>query len=161
MPIRFSPKLTVKLLLNIGVLFSIFSLISCSSANISTSAPQPAPSATVQLNQAETSIAASPSEAASQEDATSVLSTESPSSQSQPNTSLKIAIQPIVQIDPAFISSDSEVLLANLVYDYLIDTDADGKFNTSFSRIMDFQSKWNSIYTHAYEERILSRWLST
>ncbi len=127
MPIRFSPKLTVKLLLNIGVLFSIFSLISCSSANISTSAPQPAPSATVQLNQAETSIAASPSEAASQEDATSVLSTESPSSQSQPNTSLKIAIQPIVQIDPAFISSDSEVLLANLVYDYLIDTDADGK----------------------------------
>jgi peptide/nickel transport system substrate-binding protein len=36
---------------------------------------------------------------------------------------LRVAMQPIVQTDPAFISSDSEVLVANHVYDYLIDID--------------------------------------
>jgi peptide/nickel transport system substrate-binding protein len=33
-------------------------------------------------------------------------------------------MQPLVQTDPAFISSDSEVLVANHVYDYLVDIDA-------------------------------------
>ncbi len=37
---------------------------------------------------------------------------------------LRVAMQPIVQADPAFISSDSEVLVANHVYDYLVDIDA-------------------------------------
>jgi peptide/nickel transport system substrate-binding protein len=36
---------------------------------------------------------------------------------------LRVGIEPIVQTDPAFISSDSEVLLANHVYDYLVDID--------------------------------------
>lgn len=36
---------------------------------------------------------------------------------------LHVAMQPIVQTDPAFISSDSEVLVANHVYDYLVDVD--------------------------------------
>lgn len=36
---------------------------------------------------------------------------------------LRVAMQPIVQIDPAFISSDAEVLVANHVYDYLVDVD--------------------------------------
>lgn len=36
---------------------------------------------------------------------------------------LRVAMQPIVQTDPAFISSDSEVLVANHVYDYLVDVD--------------------------------------
>ena len=34
---------------------------------------------------------------------------------------LKIALQPIVQVDPAFISSDPEVLVASHIYDYLLD----------------------------------------
>jgi peptide/nickel transport system substrate-binding protein len=34
---------------------------------------------------------------------------------------LRVATQPIVQIDPALISSDAEVLVANNVYDYLVD----------------------------------------
>jgi peptide/nickel transport system substrate-binding protein len=38
---------------------------------------------------------------------------------------LRVAMQPIVQADPAFISSDAEVLVANHVYDYLIDIDPD------------------------------------
>lgn len=36
---------------------------------------------------------------------------------------LRVAMQPIVQTDPALISSDSEVLIANHVYDYLVDID--------------------------------------
>ncbi len=38
---------------------------------------------------------------------------------------LRVAMQPIVQTDPAFISSDSEVLVANHVYDYLVDISPD------------------------------------
>jgi peptide/nickel transport system substrate-binding protein len=36
---------------------------------------------------------------------------------------LRVAFQPIVQTDPALVSSDSEVFVANNVYDYLIDVD--------------------------------------
>lgn len=38
---------------------------------------------------------------------------------------LRVAIQPILQTDPALISSDSEVLVANSVFDYLVDVDAE------------------------------------
>ncbi len=40
-----------------------------------------------------------------------------------PAGTLRVAIQPMVQTDPALISSDSEVLVANSVYDYLVDID--------------------------------------
>ena len=36
---------------------------------------------------------------------------------------LRVAMQPMAITDPAFISSDSEVLVANHVYDYLVDID--------------------------------------
>lgn len=36
---------------------------------------------------------------------------------------LRVAFQPLVQTDPALISSDSEVFVANAVYDYLVDID--------------------------------------
>jgi len=42
---------------------------------------------------------------------------------SAPEGVFKVAMQPIVQTDPAFIASDSEVLVANHVYDYLVDID--------------------------------------
>ena len=34
---------------------------------------------------------------------------------------IRVGMQPMVQTDPAFISSDTEVLFANHVYDYLVD----------------------------------------
>ncbi|UCF27481.1 MAG: ABC transporter substrate-binding protein [Chloroflexota bacterium] len=34
---------------------------------------------------------------------------------------LRVAIQPIVQTDPAFISSDPEIIIASSIYDYLVD----------------------------------------
>ena len=40
---------------------------------------------------------------------------------------LRVAMQPIVNIDPIAISSDSEVLVANHVYDYLVDIDPQSK----------------------------------
>ena len=39
------------------------------------------------------------------------------------NGTLRVAMQPIVNTDPIAISSDSEVLVANHVYDYLVDVD--------------------------------------
>jgi peptide/nickel transport system substrate-binding protein len=41
----------------------------------------------------------------------------------QPEGVLRVALQPAVQIDPALISSDTEVFIANMVYDYLVDID--------------------------------------
>ncbi|MQC26928.1 MAG: ABC transporter substrate-binding protein [Chloroflexi bacterium] len=38
---------------------------------------------------------------------------------------MRVAIQPLVQTDPALISSDSEVLVANSVFDYLVDVDTE------------------------------------
>jgi peptide/nickel transport system substrate-binding protein len=56
------------------------------------------------------------------------IPTEEPISEEEAETAmqsgmLRVAMQPIVQTDPAFISSDSEVLIANHVYDYLVDID--------------------------------------
>ena len=39
----------------------------------------------------------------------------------EPEGVIRVAMQPMVRTDPAFISSDSEVLFANHVYDYLVD----------------------------------------
>lgn len=50
--------------------------------------------------------------------------TEDPASEAERDGVLRVAMQPIVNTDPALISSDSEVLVANHVYDYLVDIDA-------------------------------------
>lgn len=41
----------------------------------------------------------------------------------QTGGTLRVAFQSLVQTDPALISSDAEVLVANAVYDYLVDVD--------------------------------------
>ncbi len=48
---------------------------------------------------------------------------EASETQSGRGGTLRVAMQPVVNIDPIAISSDSEVLVANHVYDYLIDID--------------------------------------
>jgi peptide/nickel transport system substrate-binding protein len=47
--------------------------------------------------------------------------TQEPRTEQERKGVLRVALQPIVQTDPAFISSDPEVLIASTVYDYLID----------------------------------------
>jgi len=57
-----------------------------------------------------------------------VISTESAVHPSPGRSgTLRVAMQPIVQTDPAQISSDSEVLVASHVYDYLVDVDPTSK----------------------------------
>jgi peptide/nickel transport system substrate-binding protein len=52
-----------------------------------------------------------------------VISACASQSQSIKEGQLRVAMQPMVQTDPAQISSDTEVLVASHVYDYLIDVD--------------------------------------
>lgn len=40
---------------------------------------------------------------------------------------LRVALEPPVQLDPAFASSDAEIAVLNNVYDYLVDIDADNE----------------------------------
>ena len=47
--------------------------------------------------------------------------TQEPASDLERKGELRLALQPIVQSDPAFISSDPEVIIASSVYDYLVD----------------------------------------
>ena len=47
-----------------------------------------------------------------------------PEAVDQTEAVFRVAMQPIVQTDPALISSDSEVLVANHVFDYLVDIDS-------------------------------------
>ena len=54
----------------------------------------------------------------------SSCASNNPSVNLSQNSILRVAFQPIVQTDPALISSDSEVFISNAVYDYLVDIDA-------------------------------------
>lgn len=47
--------------------------------------------------------------------------TTEPESDQERRGELRVALQPIVQTDPAFISSDPEIIIASSVYDYLVD----------------------------------------
>jgi peptide/nickel transport system substrate-binding protein len=47
--------------------------------------------------------------------------TTEPESDQERKGELRVALQPIVQTDPAFISSDPEIIIASSVYDYLVD----------------------------------------
>ncbi|MGB3712874.1 MAG: ABC transporter substrate-binding protein [Candidatus Promineifilaceae bacterium] len=50
---------------------------------------------------------------------------------------LRVAMQPMANLDPAFISSDSEVLIANAVYDYLVDIDPKSNIVPRLATAMD------------------------
>jgi peptide/nickel transport system substrate-binding protein len=50
---------------------------------------------------------------------------------------LRIAMEPIVQTDPAFISSDAEVMVAGHVYDYLVDITPENEI------VPRLASEWN------------------
>ncbi|MEE9215880.1 MAG: ABC transporter substrate-binding protein [Anaerolineales bacterium] len=70
-----------------------------------------------------------------------------------PEGVIRVAMQPMVQTDPAFISSDSEVLFANHVYDYLVD------INPQNQIIPRLASEWSVsddglVYTFTLEEGV-------
>jgi peptide/nickel transport system substrate-binding protein len=68
-------------------------------------------------------------------------------------TVLRVAMQPIVQIDPALISSDSEVLVASHVYDYLVDIDPESNPVPRLAHNWDI-SPDGLIYTFYLEEGV-------
>jgi peptide/nickel transport system substrate-binding protein len=47
---------------------------------------------------------------------------------------LRVALQPIVQTDPAFISSDPEIIIASSVYDYLVDVNPQNTITPRLAR---------------------------
>jgi peptide/nickel transport system substrate-binding protein len=53
---------------------------------------------------------------------------------------VRLGIQQIAQTDPALISSDSEVLIANQVYDYLVDIDAQNRIVPRLATDWDISS---------------------
>ncbi len=101
-------------------LIMVLFLQACSGA-ATTSAPV---EATEPLPQAEESTKKA-EEAAAQD--SGVQETEQVEEPAEPEMAaegtLRVAMQPLVQTDPALISSDSEVLVASHIYDYLVDVD--------------------------------------
>jgi peptide/nickel transport system substrate-binding protein len=53
---------------------------------------------------------------------------------------LRVALEPPVQLDPAFASSDSEIAVLNAIYDYLVDIDADNDVQPRLARDWDVSS---------------------
>ncbi len=66
---------------------------------------------------------------------------------------LKVSAFPINQTDPATISSDSEVLIANHVYDYLIDVDAENEIAPRLAREWS-RSEDGLVYTFQLSEGV-------
>ncbi len=63
-----------------------------------------------------------------------VLGLGSPVALGEPAGTFRAAIEPIVQVDPAFISSDAEVAVASHVYDYLVDIDGQNRIVPRLAR---------------------------
>jgi peptide/nickel transport system substrate-binding protein len=59
---------------------------------------------------------------------------------------LRVAAYAIAQTDPAYVSSDSEILIANNVYDYFVDVDADNQIQPRLAREWE-HSQDGLIYT--------------
>jgi peptide/nickel transport system substrate-binding protein len=73
-----------------------------------------------------------------------------------PSGVLRVAMEPIVQTDPAFISSDAEVLVAAHVYDYLVDVTQDNQVAPRLAT--DWQTSPDGlIYTFQLAEGVVFR----
>lgn len=81
------------------------------------------------------------------------VTTSETSPESAAPTVLRVAMQPIVQTDPALISSDSEVLVASHVYDYLVDIDPESNPVPRLAHNWDV-SPDGLIYTFYLEEGV-------
>jgi peptide/nickel transport system substrate-binding protein len=99
-----------------------FLLVAC---NGQTETPSPSDSPASEATSAtQIEEAESQQEVAATKETVEEPSTESPEPESGKFEGiLRVAMQPLAILDPAFISSDSEVLVANHVYDYLVDID--------------------------------------
>ena len=60
--------------------------------------------------------------------------TEQPAAGQERKGEFRVALQPIVQTDPAFISSDPEIIIAGSIYDYLVDVTAQNNISPRLAR---------------------------
>jgi peptide/nickel transport system substrate-binding protein len=124
-------RIHTKRLMLVLFVISALMLAACTSPATETAAPEPTqggeeimteePVATEEVI-AETEEPIVTEEPAATEEV--MAETEEPEETTARNGVLRVAMQPIVNIDPLAISSDSEILVANHVYDYLVDVDA-------------------------------------
>jgi peptide/nickel transport system substrate-binding protein len=103
----YNKRLFIPLLVVIGLL-----IVACGGGATQENLPEPTEEPAVESTEAEAAVPEPETEEAESEAVSSGGGT------------LRVAMQPIVNTDPIAISSDSEVLVANHVYDYLIDIDA-------------------------------------
>jgi len=91
-----------------------------------TTAPAATEAATVAPTTAPTTAAATVAPTTAPTAAATTAATAAATQATSGGTSgeLRVAMQAPVQTDPALISSDTEVMIANAVYDYLVDVDA-------------------------------------
>ncbi|MFO8034032.1 MAG: ABC transporter substrate-binding protein, partial [Candidatus Bipolaricaulota bacterium] len=71
----------------------------------------------------------------------------------EPTGTFRAAIEPIVQVDPAFISSDAEVVVASHVFDYLVDVDEDNQIVPRLARSWE-KSEDGLTYTFQLHEGV-------
>jgi len=62
------------------------------------------------------------------------IPSEEPAAEQVRQGELRVALQPIVQTDPAFISSDPEIIIASSVYDYLVDVNPQNTITPRLAR---------------------------
>ena len=99
-------------------------LAACGGAATPSPTTQPPAQPTVAATEAPTTEAPTTAPPATEAPTTAPAATEAPTTEAPAAAAqgtLRIAMQPIVHTDPALISSDPEVLVANAVYDYLVD----------------------------------------
>ena len=86
---------------------------------------------------------------------TTAVSETVPSQETSPTEeqTLKVSAFPIKQRDPAKISSDSEVLIANHVYDYLVDVNAENEVTSRLAKDWT-RSDDGLTYTFQLEENV-------
>jgi peptide/nickel transport system substrate-binding protein len=130
-------KFRNRLLLAIGLLIFSVLLVACGGGSAETTPTETAATTAPQS----TEVVEAPTEAAEEPTAEPAevataegeATAEPAATETAPETAteragvLRVAMQPVVNIDPLAISSDSEVLLANHVYDYLVDIDPQNK----------------------------------
>jgi peptide/nickel transport system substrate-binding protein len=149
------------------LLIASFVLVACSSATATpTTAPVPtsAPTTAAQATTAPTSaptaaaateVATTAATSAATEAATAAATTAATAAATEAATQgsttpasgeLRVAMQAPVQTDPAQISSDSEVMIANAVYDYLVDVDAKSQIQPRLATKWDISAD-GKVYT--------------
>lgn len=103
------------------ILLAFVALGSQACAGTQPTSPETQAPAESRVVESATEITASPEPASSAKPAGSPEAVQPVETQPPARAVLRLAVQPIVMTDPAFISSDPEVLVANQVYDYLVD----------------------------------------